>query len=292
MPWMFQRADQILIQNKEDDFALHALDFSWEGFEPSLTVFDRSSREVSEFNLEEIDFFTSKKRTCIGYFGDDGYIPCPKNATVDRFAQCPECCKEVFLPDQACVFEPKCDGEKPKCGADKEDTDFCRREHALYVAFYDTRMKIGMSSTRRVERRLIEQGADAYAIIGTMQNRVKAREVEKAVSAKLGIPQWVRQDAQLRNFARKVDVSGIEGRYEGLEMTLNQMPSMRPEGLKWLNGYPIDLPLSATPNPQDSWGRHKGRCVGIKGKWLIYEQDGLKALNISDFPARFLARSI
>jgi len=291
---MFQRADQILAETRtrEDEFNLHALEFSWEGFEPSLTVFDEDDREVSEFDLEVVDFYTSRKRTCIGYFGKDGYVPCPRNATVDKFAQCPDCCKEVFLPDQACVFEPKCDGENPKCGADREDTDFCRREHVLYVAFYDTRMKIGMSSTRRVERRLIEQGADAFAIIGTIPNRVKARDLEKTVSSKLGIPQWIRQDTLLRNFSRKIDVSGIEGRYEGLKMTLGQMQSMNPEGLRWLDSYPIELPLPATPKLQDSWGKHKGKYLGIKGKWLIYESGDIAALNLSDVPSRYLARGI
>lgn len=282
---MFQRADQILAVMKEDEFALHALDFSWEGFEPTLTVFDSKDNEVSEFDLGDIDFLTSRKRICIGYFDDEKYVPCPKNAPVEKYAQCPDCCAESFLPYQDCVFEPRCDGEI--C-----DLDFCRREHVLYVAFYDTRMKIGMSSTRRVERRLIEQGADAFTIIGKLPTRKKAREAEKNISARLGIPQALRQDTLLRNFVRKVDAAGIEGRYEGLKMTLGQMYQMHPEQLRWLSGYPIELPLPTAPKLQESWGKHKGRLVGVKGKWLIFEFDGLKALNLSDFPARFLARSI
>lgn len=281
---MFQRADQILIEEKEDKFPLHALDFSWEGFEPSLTCFDVRDRQVSEFDLEDLDFEVSKKKVCIGYFDDDDtYVPCPKNAPVDRYSQCPECSAESFLPYQDCVFEPRCDGEI--C-----DLAFCRREHVLYVAFYDTRMKIGMSSTRRVEKRLVEQGADAFAIIGKLPTRKRAREAEKSISARLGIPQALRQDTLLRNFARKLDEGGIAGRYEGLKMTLAEMYHLAPEPLRWIKGYPISLPLAKEPKLEDSWGKHKGRLVGVKGKWAIYESDGLRALNLSNLPARFLSR--
>jgi hypothetical protein len=281
---MFQRADQILIEKKEDKFPLHALDFSWEGFEPSLTCFDVRDRQVSEFDLEDLDFAVSKKKVCIGYFDDDDtYVPCPKNNTVDRYSQCPECSAESFLPYQDCVFEPRCDGEI--C-----DLAFCRREHVLYVAFYDTRMKIGMSSTRRVEKRLVEQGADAFAIIGKLPTRKRAREAEKSISTRLGIPQALRQDTLLRNFARKLDEGGIAGRYEGLKMTLAEMYHLVPEPLRWIKGYPIELPLANAPKLEDSWGKHKGRLVGVKGKWAIYEYDGLRALNLSNLPARFLSR--
>jgi hypothetical protein len=281
---MFQRADQILIEQNEDKFPLHALDFSWDGYKPSLTCFDCRDHEVSEFDLNDLNFSVSRKRTCIGQFLDDGtYVPCPKNAAVKKFAQCQECSEESFLPHQECVFEPRCEG-------DECDLEFCRREHVLYVAFYDTRMKIGMSSTRRVERRLIEQGADAFAILGKQPNRKKARELEKNVSARLGIPQGLRQDTLLRNFARKVDEEGIQGRYDGLKITMAEMYQLRPEPLQWVKNYPIELPLPTEPKLQDSFGKHKGKLVGIKGKWAIYESDGLKALNLSYLPSRHLSR--
>jgi hypothetical protein len=281
---MFQRADQILIENNEDKFPLHALDFSWEGFEPSLTCYDSRDQEVSELDLRDINFSVGRKRTCIGRFLDDGsYVPCPKNAKVEKFAQCQECSEKSFLPFQECVFEPKCEGEE--C-----NLEFCKREHVLYVAFYDTRMKLGMSSTRRVERRLIEQGADAFAILGKAPNRKKARELEKNVSARLGIPQAIKQDLLLRNFARKVDETGIQARYEGLKVTMADAYQLSSEPLHWIRDYPIHLPLAAVPQLEDSWGKHKGRFIGIKGKWAVYESDGLKALNLSYLPARFLSR--
>jgi len=283
---MFVRADQVLVEENEGSFPLHALEFSWEGFEPSLTCYDSRDGEVSEFDLEKVDFSVSRRRTCVGYFDDAGaYVPCPAAAPVERYNQCQGCSKEVFLPYQDCVFEPKCDGEI--C-----DIDFCRREHVLYIAFYDTRMKVGMSSSRRVEKRLIEQGADAFAVIGKFPTRKRAREAEKTISSRLGIPQFVRHGIALRNMARKVDSAGIEGRFLGLRITLRDMLRLEPEPLQWLTDYPIELPLKEVPRLQESWGRHRGRYIGIKGSMLVYDADGLRALNLADLPARYLSRDL
>ena len=282
---MFTRADQLLIETKEDKFHLHALEFHWDEFEPHLECYDISEKETAEFDLEDVRFSVSKKRTCIGQWDGDEYTPCPKQTAVDRFGQCAECAGESFIPFQECIFEPKCDGEK--C-----NLDFCRREHVLYVAFYDTRMKIGMSSSRRVDKRLIEQGADAYFIIGKFGTRKNARRKENEISARLGIPQSYRQETLLRNLERPVDEHGIEGRYEALKITIGEAYQLDSEPLKWLKGYPIDLPLNGIPKLQESWGSHKGELVGIKGKWLVFESEGLKALSLADMPSRFLARTV
>lgn len=282
---MFARADQLLIEERQDGFPLHALEFHWERFRPHLECFDAGSEEVSELDLADVGFFVSRKRTCVGYWDGDKYLRCPTQASVERFSQCPSCSGESFLPYQECVFEPRCEGEV--C-----DLDFCRREHVLYVAFYDTHMKVGMSSTRRVEKRLIEQGADAFSIIGAFPNRKRAREAEKEISERLRIPQFHRQEVLLKALARRVDREGIEARMEGLSKSLLESHGLRPEPVRYLEGYPIELPLAGVPELVESWGRHKGRLVGLKGRWLIFESSGLKALNLSDIPARHLARQL
>jgi hypothetical protein len=265
---------------------IHALEFHWQEFEPHLLCYDTSEHEECEFDLEDVDFSVSENKVCIGSWDDEGsYRPCPKQTPVTKFAQCQECSREFFIPDQECLFEPKCHGEK--C-----DWEFCKREHMLYIAFYDTRMKVGMSSSRRIDKRLIEQGADAYSVIGKFPDRLEARETEKKISARLRIPQFYRQEVLLHNLTRPVDTMGIEGRLEGLRITLGEAFKLKPEPLKWLTRYPIDLPLRQVPRLEPSPGRHRGERVGIKGKWMVYESEGLKALNLSDLPARFLARHI
>jgi hypothetical protein len=283
---MFVRADQLLIEQTEDSFPLHVVDFHWDGFEPHMECRDLRSGEISEFDLHEVGFSVSRKKVCVGYFDDDGrYVPCPTGAAVSRFDQCPECATESFIPHQECIFEPRCDGEL--C-----DLEFCRREHVLYIAFYDTAMKIGMSSSRRVERRLIEQREDAFSIIGSFPSRKKAREAEKDISVRMRIPQSHRQDILLQSLVRPVDAEAIESRHRVLSASLEHSHHLIPEKLHFLDRYPINLPLAQAPRLQDSWGIHRGSFVGIKGRWLVYDSKGLKAVNLSDLPARFLSRPV
>ena len=281
---MFVRADQLLVEQTQDKFPLHVLDFHWDGFEPHMECRDLRNDEISEFDLKDVRFAVSKKKTCIGYFDDDGkYLPCPKSTPVSRFEQCQDCSTESFIPHQECIFEPRCDGEI--C-----DLEFCKREHVLYVAFYDTDIKIGMSSSRRVEKRLVEQGADAFSIIGSFTSRKKAREAEKRISSELKIPQSHRQASLLRSLVRPVDIDRIGSKQDELKTSLGDVYGMTPERLKFLDRYPIQLPLSQAPMLQESWGKHSGAFIGIKGRWLIYDSDGFKAINLSDLPARFVSR--
>ncbi len=268
----------------KDQFPLHMLDFYWERFEPHMLCRDLRNDGIAEFDPRDVRFEVSRNKVCVGYFNDDGrHVPCPGRTPVSRFDQCPDCSSESFMPYQECIFEPRCDGET--C-----DLEFCRREHVLYVAFFDTKMKIGMSSTRRVDRRLVEQGADAFSVIGAFPSRRKAREAEKGISTRLRLPQFHRQEELLKSLSKPVNVGGIESRHRALVLTLGEMYGLRPEPLKFLDGYPIELPLKQAPRLLYPWGRHSGAPIGIKGRWLIYESAGMKALDLSDLPARFVSR--
>lgn len=281
---MFIPADQLWLESLEDKLPLHALEFYWDKFEPGLVCYDTVRGKDVELDLDSVDLVVGKRKRCVGQFTDQGYKPCPSKASVTKFAQCDECAGEVFITDQECIFNPKCEGEK--C----ERNELCKRQHVLYLAFYNTMVKVGMSSTRRVGRRLVEQGADAFALIGTFPNRYKAREAEKVVSADLRLPQWIRQQTILSNFSRPVDTLRIEARYEEMRTALAERAGFSVEPLVTLAGYPIELPLPSPPQLKDTWGTHRGRFLGLKGKWLIYESHGLKALSMPDLVGRFLAR--
>lgn len=276
---MFETADRLWLRHVESSLRYHAVGFQWEGFEPSLTCVARGGDEVFDIDLGQVDFVIGDARECVGCFDGDSYTSCPNKTPVTRFAQCADCASESFIPFQECVFEPKCDGEI--C-----DMDFCRREHVLYLAFYDTKAKIGMSSTRRVERRLVEQGADAFAIIGAFPTRRQAREAEKQISSRLRIPQALRQEAVLSGFSRVVDAAGIEARFLDLASSIEAQFSLGVEGLRWMDAYPIDLPLDRPPHLIYTAGRHRGKLLGVKGKWLVYDSGSINALNLSDVPSR------
>ena len=279
---MLDKRDPPLAEGLEDMLSLHVLAFYWEGFEPRLDCHDPFNHEVVQVGFDPADFVVSGRKVCVGRFEGDRYIECPGRTPVTKFSQCDKCAGEAFIDDQECIFDPKCDGSK--C-----DNEFCKRQHVLYLAFYDTMAKIGMSSTRRVERRLVEQGADAFAIIGAFPNRLAAREGEKEISAQLELPQWIKQQTILSRFSHPLDTDGLRERYDGLKRVLGETRGLSVEPLRRLDDYPLRRPLPEAPVLQDTAGVHIGRFIGVKGKWLVYDSRGLKALNLSDLPARFLA---
>jgi hypothetical protein len=278
---MFERADRIWLEQVETSLPYHAVDFEWRGFKPALICVDRSTREALDIDLRHVDYIISSQKMCVGHFEDGQYEACPDKAAVTRFVQCEACAEEFFIPYQECVFEPKCDGER--C-----DMDFCRREHVLYLAFYNTRVKIGMTSSRRVDKRLVEQGADAFALIGAFPSRLRAREAEKKLSSEFRIPQAYRQETLLYSLDSPVDIAAIEERYSSLCNSFENQQDIAPGKLRWLRSYPIELPLDAKPKLRETQGRHRGEAVGVKGRWLIYRADGLNALNLADIPSRFV----
>lgn len=286
---MVDRPEPALPEGLEDNLSLHVLEFYWDGFEPALLCYDIVDHKRLTVQLDSAEFVVGTRKTCIGRFEGDRYIECPDSASVSKFSQCGECASEAYICHQDCVFDPECDGEACRYDPEGGGNEFCRREHVLYLAFYDKMVKVGLSSTRRIETRLIEQGADAYAIIGAFPNRLMAREAEKKLSSELALPQWIRQQTILANFVRPPDLDGIRAAYDGLKRSLGEGYGLSVEPLKLLSDYPLDLPLRSAPALQGTAGMHMGRLLGVKGKWLVYDSGELKALNLSDLPGRFLA---
>lgn len=279
---MFARADQLRIIEIQDSLPIHAISYDWDEFEPELLIFDTRDEELSSMQFDDhLSISVSKKRTCVGAFVEGGYIPCPDHVSVSRFSQCQECGKQL-IPIQECLFEPKCDGEL--C-----DSPICRREHAIYIAFFGAKPKIGMTLKNRVRRRLIEQGADAYAVVGTFGTRMSARNQEKTFSRKLRITERPASSTILKSLHISSKRQQIEDISAGLLETLESGLSMKPGRLNFLDDYPLEEPLAQVPKLIESWGMHSGKLLGIKGKFLIYDSGRLSAIDLSRLPSRFLS---
>lgn len=279
---MFIRGDQLRISDMEDKFRLHAIEFGWEEFDPELYIFNLDENHLLPFHFDNrLELSVSKRRVCVGSFVNGEYVPCLRSEPVKRFSQCPECGEEL-IPIQSCLFEPQCEGEL--C-----DSPICRREHAIYISFFGTKPKVGMTLKSRVKRRLIEQGADAYFLVDTSENRKKAREKEKRISQKLKITERPATSAILSSLQLPKKRQQIESLWRALSEQLEQAMSMRPGNLNFLEDYPLEEPLKRVPKLADSWGMHSGKIVGIKGKFLLYDSDSLNALNLADLPSRFLS---
>lgn len=281
---MFARADQLRIDEVEDSFKLHTIDFYWEDFEPKLLLFDIEDGQLKNLELDDLNISVSRKRNCVGSFLEDGgYVRCPRNAPVDRFSQCPEC-GESLIPVQECIFEPQCDG-------DKCDSPLCKREHAVYIAFFGNKPKVGMTVKSRIRSRLIEQGADAYFIADTQPNRKSARDRERSIGASFGITERPSSKSVLESLKLPRKRMQVEEGYNWLSKEFEKRLGARTGPLEFLDSYPLEEPLGEVPKCVESHGVHVGEPVGVKGKYLIYRDCGrLSALKLSDLPSRYISR--
>jgi len=267
---VYRKAAELLNEKDEEREAqeVHVISSRWDGFDHRLKVYDGSS--VEDLNTDEINFDVSQEKICVGSF-EGGYTPCVEERNVDKFKQCSECASDD-IPRLECIFEPQ-DCESCEGG-------FCEETHAVYLAFHGTLSKIGMTSKDRLKERLIEQGADAYALLSTVEHRKEAREEEKRLSERLDISQRISSKKKLRGMARGLDKNIVKRKYRGVK---NRVPVRE---LAFLDDYPIGLPLRARPRSRPVPGRHEGETVGLKGEFLIYENRGLQALNISGLVGR------
>ena len=279
---MFARADQLRIDQVEDSFRFHAIGYFWEDFDPKLLLYDLEDGQIKPLDLNQLSISVSRKKSCVGLFLENDYVPCPKNAQVERFSQCPEC-GESMIPIQECIFEPKCEG-------DKCDSPMCKKDHAVYIAFFGNKPKVGMTVKSRVRSRLIEQGADAYFVADTQPTRKSARDKEKLIGEKFGITERPSSKTVLESLAMPRKRMQVEGGYKWISEEFENRLGIRPGPLEFLDSYPLEEPLQEVPKYVESHGVHTGDPVGVKGKYLIYKGGGrLSALRLSDLPSRFIS---
>jgi hypothetical protein len=262
---LFISADRLMAQRQ-----MHAISYGWNNFRPELLVY--SDNQVNELELNEMHFLIGEERRCTGSFREQVYRPCPFNRVVEFSDQC-EFCSRSLIPIRRCLFDPICDGHI--CG-----WELCSREHIVYIAFYGTFLKVGMTSAQRVRERLIEQGADAYFEVAHLPNRLKARELEKRLSSELLLPQVRHMNELIALFNRKLDVKEIESIYEELLCELKEKYNMEAGELQTLLDYPIELPLNERAVPVEVEGVHEGKIIGFKGRFALYKSNDIRVLNM------------
>ncbi|OPY33064.1 MAG: hypothetical protein A4E32_00736 [Methanomassiliicoccales archaeon PtaU1.Bin124] len=279
---MFVRADTLL-RSGEQGGGKHVIHFGWEDFQPMVMLCDHKG-EVANMDLGgEIDWTVSENKRCVGSFGEDGYHRCPEAMPVRRFDQCSRC-SSTWIGRQDCVFEPQCEGGR--C-----DSPICSREHTVYLAFFGETGKIGMTTSRRLKERGIEQGADAIVPLARFPNRLLARRAEQDTSERLRLTQYVRKYKAVRLLTSHPRADRLEQLYRAFQETLEHRMELLNEPLLMLDGYPLHAPEGREYKLIDAPGKHKGKILGLKGKFLVYDDGGetLKAMDASDLPGRFVS---
>lgn len=246
--------------------------------EPEIKVYDHSSGLLGTLELDPVDIDVSHGSMCIGRTEFDKYIPCPHSQRVGTYSFCSDC-GAPMIRHLECIFEPKCEGEV--CGE-----GICTAEHAVYLAYFGSSAKVGMSTGGRVLTRVREQGADGYSIVARVPNRLRARRLEKTIFATMGIRQGFRSEALLPLLTQGVDHAEMAAVHEVLTSRLADVLGLDPSPLQSLE-YDFD-PLDERPVLMDTPGRHSGDYLGAKGRFLIYLDDVPRALKLKDLEGRFL----
>lgn len=280
---MFVRADLLLKDEEGRTGGMHAIHFGWEDFEPVLLVYDQREGSVVRVEFNDLDWTVSEGKWCVGSFEDDGYRRCPGARKVTNFDQC-QSCASSWIPVQSCIFEPQCDGHR--C-----ESRICQREHTVYVAFFGNRAKIGMTTSRRLRERGIEQGADAIAPLVRRENRLEGRTAEKEISTRLRLPQTMQRRQVLEAQGCPMGADGLGERYRWYLETLSSRMDVLDAPLELLQDYPVGNLDGRKPELAETPGGHRGRVLGLKGKFLFYEDHSskVKALVLADVPGRFMS---
>jgi hypothetical protein len=143
-----------------------------------------------------------------------------------------------------------------------------------------------MCGGHRVAERLVEQGADAYSVVSIAKNRLEARRLESAISKGLKLRQRILSRESLARMAEPDPWDAIESEWASLRARVEAAVGAAPGELARLDRYPLRRPLPSVPRLRESIGPHQGRVVGLRGRHLVYENEGLNALDMSDLPAR------
>lgn len=203
-------------------------------------------------------------RRCVGRFGEGGqHQPCPTAEPVSQHRQCRPC---SGLEDPECVFEPRCRSDPAACTC---VATFKGVPHVVYLAFFGTLPKVGITQAWRVEGRLREQGADAWFAVQQVPDRGTARQVESQVSFLYGYPEHRSHLETLRQLARPVPWDVVERRADECRLRLEGSFDVE-RALHRITDHPLPQPLDAVPHRVPVEGRHAGTWLGAKGTHLVY----------------------
>jgi len=189
--------------------------------EPKELALDRGGR---------VSFRVGKGRFCVGrsritrdYSTMDSWkerIPCPTHSPVDSGTQCKSCA--INDASRPCA---RCTGET--CNAEQSVREKCESSEAfVYLALFGDRLKAGVSQGRRVEKRWIEQGADAARRILAGNGR-EVRIYEKKIQDDLGALKGLKADEKMTFTDPKDLERGLRSLDERVEAARRMFPSAK-----------------------------------------------------------------
>jgi hypothetical protein len=146
----------------------------------------------------------------------------------------------------------------------------CTMEHSVYLAIFSPDLvKVGVSKTRRLETRLMEQGADIGLEIARFPDGELARQRERSLAATY--PDRV-------TFESKVDGLSQPVNGETLQTIYRRYDAERVMRFEYFTVKPWMKPIVLEPHENMAIS---GRVLGVKGQALVIEKGStLYAINM------------
>ena len=148
--------------------------------------------------------------------------------------------------------------------------------HFVYLAYFAPQyVKAGISSETRGIERLLEQGARAARIVGRFANADEARELEAALCAQPGILETMRASKKVELLVG--ERYSFDEAQETLDATVTRLGLEGAEPAQDLSPYYFGGPSPDCHDlqlPEGHDGECGGRCIGMVGGALVFEQNG------------------
>lgn len=249
---------------------------------PYLRLNDADAGEVTRFPVLGRSFSLRRlpRRRCVGRFDLVTFEEdvCPLNVELpadSKETACPACI-------EATGFNPSfyhADFVSPQQRA------YNQTPHFVYLAYFSSRhVKAGISSEARGMERLLEQGARAARVVGRFANADDARALEAALCAQPGVLETMRASLKTRLLVEeRYDAQEAIRVLDGVAERMMSVPVVAGAGFAAEEARDLSPFYFGGPSPdvhdlqlaEGCEGLCGGRCVGMVGGALVFEQDGL-----------------
>ena len=229
--------------------------------EPFFLLDDGTKMKLFDQN---INFLLGEKK-CVGFIKDGKKHECPHSRSIEYGEKCNECKinDDFFL----CM---QCDGE---CINKKQRRGCETNNYYIYLAAFDSLLKIGISYEHRFLERWVEQGADFAAKIAYLKDGSEARKLEQKISKELNIIDRIKGEKKQDIIFGNPNVAATNIKNAVEKLKLNGF-SVKPLIHDLRNFYRLQNILSYPKKMQiENKTQIKGRFAAAKGNVLVLENE-------------------
>lgn len=259
---------------------MHIINVTWrttenDAFEQGVLSWSEAEEPPKFTSLspgDKVSWTIVGPRMCIGSRNEAGrLVLCPEHI-VSRPGQvrCGSCAAADSM--DPCI---RCTGRI--CNASEERRTRCEEtDYVVYLAvFNDQTLKVGVSTTKRVRTRWVEQGADFAAVLAEIRGGRAARRLEDLIGRRRGATKQVRTQRKISSLMTQLNLTGAEKLVKRFISSLQEVLPEHEVQLEDLSMYYNLDSLTARPLP---WRKRSepmdgmqllGDVVGMKGSLLV-----------------------